>query len=339
MCVPAILAFLKTYPEWRLTVVTKKPFSALFARIPGVEVFIADTKNRHKGLRGLWRLGRDLKALQPTRIADLHNVLRTRLVRLFLLTSGIPFRRLDKGRAEKRRLTAARKRNWAPLKSTHQRYADVFGALGLPFEFSEKDYLPRESWPASMKALRPPEGWLKIGIAPFAAHLGKCYPEQMIKEVIGLLEKDSDRRLFLFGGGSAESERLASWESQCVHCISVAGKGSLSEELALISNLDLMVSMDSGNGHLAAMYGVPVITLWGVTHPYSGFAPFGQPESHALLADRQKFPLIPTSVYGKKVPPGYEKAMETIPPERVYGLIQEILAGIQARTTGESDRK
>ena len=100
---------------------------------------------------------------------------------------------------------------------------------------------------------------------------------------------------------------------------------SLSEELELISNLDLMVSMDSGNGHMAAMYGVPVITLWGVTHPYAGFAPFNQPESHSLTSDRESFPMIPTSVYGNKVPGGYENVMRTIPPTRVYERILQVL--------------
>lgn len=341
MCVPPILAFRRAYPEWRLTVVTKKPYAALFSRIPGVEVFIADTAVRHRGLRGLWKLSRELKALQPTRIADLHNVLRTRLVGLFLLPSGIPLIRLDKGRAEKKRLTAAIKRNWAPLKSTHQRYADVFGALGLPFEIFGKDRLQREPWPTSMEGLQPPGGWFKIGIAPFAAHQGKCYPEEMMKDVIGMLDNDTAHRIYLFGGGRSEAEKLEGWESEFQHCISTAGKGSLQDELALISNLDLMVSMDSGNGHLAAMYGVPVITLWGVTHPYAGFAPFGQPESHWLTADRQQFPRIPTSVYGNKLPPGYEKAMGTIPPERVYGLIKEVLTEfrrVQAIPKGESDR-
>ena len=100
---------------------------------------------------------------------------------------------------------------------------------------------------------------------------------------------------------------------------------SLSEELALISNLDLMVSMDSGNGHLAAMFGVPVITIWGVTHPYAGFAPFNQPESNSLTADREAFPMIPTSVYGNKLPEGYDKAMKTIPPALVYERILQVL--------------
>ena len=105
----------------------------------------------------------------------------------------------------------------------------------------------------------------------------------------------------------------------------VAGKLSFEEELALISNLDLMLSMDSGNGHLAAMYGVPVITLWGVTHPFAGFVPFNQPDNNQLLSDRKEYPLIPTSIYGNKFPKGYDDAMKTISPETVVQKVRELL--------------
>ena len=107
--------------------------------------------------------------------------------------------------------------------------------------------------------------------------------------------------------------------------VSMAGKVSFREELALISNLDAMLSMDSGNGHLAANYGVPVITLWGLTHPYTGFAPFKQPSSNSLLPDLEQYPQIPTSIYGNKVPDGYYDVMRSIPAERVVEKIEEIL--------------
>ena len=97
------------------------------------------------------------------------------------------------------------------------------------------------------------------------------------------------------------------------------------EELVLISNLDAMLSMDSGNGHLAANYGVPVVTLWGLTHPYTGFAPVGQAPEHWLLPDLQKYPAIPTSVYGKKIPKGYEDAMRSIPAEKVVKRLEDLL--------------
>ncbi|GIR81356.1 MAG: hypothetical protein CM15mP83_0820 [Flavobacteriaceae bacterium] len=49
--------------------------------------------------------------------------------------------------------------------------------------------------------------------------------------------------------------------------------------------------------------------------PLLGFSPFGQ--NNHLLADRESFPKIPTSAYGKVIPKGYKDAMRTISPEEV----------------------
>ncbi|NRA93110.1 MAG: ADP-heptose--LPS heptosyltransferase RfaF, partial [Psychroserpens sp.] len=86
-------------------------------------------------------------------------------------------------------------------------------------------------------------------------------------------------------------------------------------------NLKLMVSMDSGNAHLAAMFGVKVITIWGVTHPYAGFYPFDQDTLLAVLADRKQFPKIPTSVYGNVLPEGYDNAIGSISVETIVKKI------------------
>jgi ADP-heptose:LPS heptosyltransferase len=94
--------------------------------------------------------------------------------------------------------------------------------------------------------------------------------------------------------------------------------------MALMSQFDVLVSMDSANGHMGALLGIPLITLWGATHPYAGFTPFNQPESNSLCADRNQFPGLPTSVYGNKVVPGYADAMRTILPETILAKIQEI---------------
>ncbi|MFZ4672441.1 MAG: glycosyltransferase family 9 protein, partial [Flavobacterium sp.] len=89
------------------------------------------------------------------------------------------------------------------------------------------------------------------------------------------------------------------------------------QELQLISNLDVMLSMDSGNSHIAAMLGVKVVTLWGATHPFAGFAPFNQTLENCITADREKHPLLPTSVYGNKKVEGYEDVMRTIKVESI----------------------
>ena len=92
-----------------------------------------------------------------------------------------------------------------------------------------------------------------------------------------------------------------------------------------MSALDLMIAMDSSNGHLAANFGLPVLTLWGATHPSLGFAPYGQPVANQLCADRTVFPMIPTSVYGNKLPPGAAQVMHSISPERVLEKALKIL--------------
>jgi len=76
---------------------------------------------------------------------------------------------------------------------------------------------------------------------------------------------------------------------------------------------------------MAAMLGVKTLTIWGVTHPYAGFAPFNQPQDYCLLANREQFPLIPTSVYGNKFPEGYEKAAGSVTVETVVEKVKKVL--------------
>lgn len=128
----------------------------------------------------------------------------------------------------------------------------------------------------------------------------------------------------LFGGGASETEILNSIETKYDNVTSLAGKLSLDEELDIISNLDVMVAMDSGNAHIAAMLGIQVVTLWGVTHPYAGFYPFNQDIENALLANREMYPLIPTSIYGNKFPEGYEDAIASIQPDKLIEKIIEV---------------
>ena len=99
----------------------------------------------------------------------------------------------------------------------------------------------------------------------------------------------------------------------------------MKQELDLISNLDVMLSMDSGNAHIAAMLKIKTITLWGATHPFAGFAPFNQPMGNCLVSDRNQYPLLPTSVYGNKKVVGYEDAMRSISVQSVVEKINSVL--------------
>lgn len=319
MTVPVLRAFTTQYPEVKLTVLTRVFFTPFFRDLENVSVFPADLKGTHKGVLGLYKLSKELKKLNIDAIADLHNVLRTNILKCFFL--GKPFVQIDKGRADKKALVTGK--TFQQLKTTHERYADVFRKLGFPLDISNPTFPKRVALnPELQKTIGvDTKNW--IGMAPFAAHESKMYPLDLMEQVIETLSKT--HKILLFGGGKKEVDILDGFQNKYENVINLAGTLSLNEELDVISNLDMMLSMDSGNAHMAAMLGVKVITIWGVTHPYAGFAPFNQPEDFALLSDREQFPLIPTSIYGNKFPEGYQDAARSITPERVVEKINLVL--------------
>lgn len=310
MAVPVLRAFTKQYPNVRLTVLTKAFFAPFFRDIPNVSVLAAEVKGAHKGVLGLYKLSKQIRALGVDAIADLHNVLRSNIIKYLLW--GLPFEQIDKGRAEKKALVSGR--NFKPLKSSHQRYADVFKALGCPVDLSQPIFPKPVVLSPQLQAEIPNPNLTTIGVAPFAAYSSKMYGLEQLQVVIRDLSKDYNILLF---GSQTEQKQLQAFESISPNVKNLAGRLTLNEELDVISNLQLMIAMDSGNGHIAAMLGVKVLTIWGVTHPYAGFIPFNQPLEHSLIPDREHYPLLPTSVYGKDYPEDYKNVASSITPDTV----------------------
>ncbi len=325
MTVPVLRMVAQTHPDVKLTVVSRRIYEPLFTDIPNVHFLEADVYGKHKGLPGLFILAKEARLLGIDAVADLHNVFRSKNITRILRLCGIRSATINKGRAEKRKLVNAKGMGLVKLRSTHQRYADVFERLGLPIDLSIAIFPDRKPLNPRLHTLIGAALKKCIGVAPFAAYKGKMYPMEMIKEVLSHLEDTQLYRILLFGAGKGEIEQLKELETQFSSVTNVAGALTFTEELDLISNLDLMVSMDSANGHLAAIYGIPVITLWGVTHPYAGFTPYQQPDENQLKSDRDQYPLIPTSVYGNKFPADYENVMQSIEAKAVLDKILELL--------------
>ena len=325
MTVPVLGNLLVQRPDLKITVVTRKFFAPLFSSLKQVEILAPDLEGEHKGIAGLWKLYKTILQKRPDAIADLHHVLRSNILRLFFLFNSIPFHQIDKGRSEKKALTALNKKQFKPLKSTHERYADVFRSLGYSLELTEAGVQPKRSLDTTLTALTGEHDRPWIGIAPFAAYSGKMYPLDNMKRVVENLNNTNKYKIFLFGGGKEELKLLKELAQPYSNAQVILGQSTFEQELLLISQLDIMLAMDSANGHLAAVFGVPTITLWGVTHPYAGFSPFNQDTGHSITADRNQYPAIPTSVYGNKYPSGYDNVMSGIAPEVVVRKIEEVL--------------
>lgn len=327
MTVPVIKAFVNQNPDLKITVVSRPFFKPFFDGTSNVNFFAFDEKNRHKGFFGLFKLYSDLKKLNIDAIADLHNVLRSKFIRILFKLSGKKTAFTDKTRKEKAALTSLENKIFKPVKSMFDQHVETFSKLGFTIDlsnpkFPEKAVLSEEIIKISGQKIS--DKW--IGIAPFAQYQTKVYPQDLMQKVIDELALKNQNKIFLFGGGKIEIEILNQFSKERKNIIVVAGKLNLTQELQLISNLDVMLSMDSGNAHIAALLGKKVVTLWGSTHPYAGFTAFNQPSDNCLVSDRNLFPLLPTSVYGNKIVAGYEDVMRTISPESVVTKLNAILS-------------
>ena len=317
MLVPVLRCLYAQNQNIQVTLVTRKRFSPIFKEFIELQIISPDFIGKHKGLKGLYRLYRELKQIKPHRIADIHQNLRSRILGLFFRLSFTRIKVIDKGRTERKRLIRPTKKTMKPLTPQHFRYVEVFSRLGFALDVDKHEFPIKLGLPKSSLEIDLPSDRKWIGIAPFAAHPGKIYPLDLMQKVVGYLQKQ--HTVFLFGHGSKEAAQIHVWAKAYPQVIPHALEMSFSDQLNLIANLDVMISMDSANGHLAANFGVPVITLWGMTHPFLGFSAFGQ--NNHLLVDRDKFPKVPTSPYGKLVPKGYNDAMRTITPEDVIEMV------------------
>jgi ADP-heptose:LPS heptosyltransferase len=318
-------ALVLQHPDVKITIVSRPFFQPFFEGIPNVNFFGVDLKERHKGFFGLLRLFSDLRKLDIDLVADLHNVLRSKVVRTLFALSGKKVAATDKGRAEKKALTSLTNKVFAPVKPMVERHVDTFNQLGFLIDLANPKFPEKAILSDEIISFTGTKNQNWIGIAPYAQYESKVYPQDLMQQVIDDLAKNKNVKILLFGGGSTEIQKLNQLQNNHENVMVVAGELSFEAEIQLISNLDVMLSMDSGNSHIAAMLGVKVITLWGATHPFAGFKPFNQPDDFCLTADRAQFPLLPTSIYGNKKVEGYDEVMRTILPKKIVFSIQSQL--------------
>lgn len=321
MTVPVLKALRGRYPDLDITVLTPKFLQPFFRDVRNIRFHVPDLRGRHKGVRGVLRLGFEMGRFDM--VADLHDVLRGKLLRRIFRFRGARVAYIDKGQKEKKALTAPRNKTKIQLETTVERYRKVFVKLG--FDLPEIPLPERTRYPmdAVTTQLAGPDGGLRIGVSPFAQHRGKIYPPEKMENVIVRLASIPGARIFIFGGGAQEkafADRVAGLHERIVPVI---GRIRLDQEMDLISNLDAMVSMDSSALHMSSLVGLPVVSVWGATHPYAGFYGFGQAPALAVQLD---MPCRPCSVYGNK--PclyGDYRCMERLPEEAIVERVCNLL--------------
>lgn len=344
MTVPVVYSLATAYPDVRVTVLSRGFARAFFEDLaPNVSFMEADVKNEYSGIRGLNALYRRLTAKNFTAIADFHDVLRTEYLRMRFTVEGYKVAHVDKHRRLRRMLIAHHSKGVEQLPTPFKSYADTLSKLGYPVTLGFRSIFPAEGGnlnllPAIIGPKKNYEQW--IGIAPFAAHKGKVYPQRLMRQVIDMVaSRYPTARLFLFGRGTEEEQTFDKWCADVPRCVNVSRHlEAMQQELILMSHLDLMLSMDSANMHLASIVGTPVVSVWGATHPAAGFMGWNQGPDHAVQID---LPCRPCSIYGNKpCQRGDYACMKNIPPEQIVERMAFVLAKAKASARpGNNDNR
>ncbi len=302
MTLPSVYNACYANPGDRFYFLTRKHPAQLFINRPdNLEVLMIDPAD-YKGVSGIGMLAHALlKRYSIDTYVDLHDVLRTKLLRKFLMATGCKVRHINKGRAEKRKLTRANNKVLVPLEPTPQRYEATFRAAGIALADKFRSlYGESKGNPLQFVDVTQPkkEGEYWLAVAPFAKHPGKIYPFDQLAKVVENYAARKECKVYMFGFGKKESELIQTLSSKFPNVVNMAEKSlGLSSELALLSHCDVMLSMDSANMHLASLVGLRTVSIWGATHPYTGFLGWGQRESDAVQLDMT---CRPCSVFGNK---------------------------------------
>ena len=311
MTVPVLRQVLDTYPNLHIDLLTRSSFRPLFPNHPRLQFIFPALQTTHKGFPGLIRLFGELRKNNYNAVADLHDVLRSQIIRTLFYLSGTRIYNINKGRKEKKALTRKNNKIKTQLKSTHQRYADVFDKLGYSIKLKNE-----------IINLKSPHAHPSIGIAPFAAHREKMWPMEKTEKLIDRLLSTFNGTIYLFGGGENERNILDEMSSKSHRIISTANE-SLEAQIETMASMEVLLSMDSANMHIASNLGISVVSIWGATHPFAGFLGYGQSQSDCI--QQEDLDCRPCSVFGNKTCWRGDWACMDIEVEQVFANLERYL--------------
>ena len=116
-----------------------------------------------------------------------------------------------------------------------------------------------------------------VVFVPGSAHKTKCWPPERFAELADKITSQFKLPIIAVGANSEKPlvEKIANLAKTSV--INFAGRTSLKELVELLRSARLVVSNDTGPGHIAAALGTPLVMMYSWSNP-ARIAPYGRPQ-------------------------------------------------------------
>ena len=315
----------QAFPEGEIFLLTKSKYQEIAAGIPFVSQIISfDSELKHKGIAGFFKLIKGLRTNNFDIIVDLHSNWRSFLVRKFL---SAPHKVKYHKRSWARFLMVHLKSLKIKPKHTLELYNSALRKLGISstilpplLNLKKED----SAWAVDyLKERKVFPGDYLVGLSPGAKWETKRWDKEKFAETGQILAEKLNAKIIIFG-----DEKEKELVSQIAESLKgqnpiVAAGLKLNQLVALIDRCKILVSNDSGLMHIATARNVPVVAIFGPTHPKLGFTPFGE-KSIALSANVK---CSPCSLHGQT--PCHQKSrfcMDFISPQKVVEESLKILS-------------
>lgn len=327
MTTPAVRTIRENFPDSEITMLAHPWVGDVFRFSPRIDRLIHyEKKGRHKGLKGLLRLARELRQEQFDCAILLQNAFEAALLTML---AGIPVRGGYTTDGRSLLLShGVHKINELNKKHEVNYYQRIMLGLGFHPAPNELElYIPGDQVDRAKQKIaeytcKQGSRSLVIGFNPGAAFgPAKRWPAEKFADLANMLSRQTDA-IFLIFGSAADQETAATLKQQAgipsSRIIDLTGATTLIEAMALIGECDVFVTNDSGLMHVAAALRTPLVAIFGSTdHIATG------PFSDNSVVIRKPLPCSPC----KKThcPEKHFRCMKLIDSKEVCAAVMHIL--------------
>ena len=313
---PLIKKIKDTYPDSDITYVTTPSGEAILKNNPHLNnIIVYDKRGEHKGISGVWQLGKRLRYENFNMVITPHRYLRSSILSWL---SRSPIRKGYDIASGSCLFTEKIKYD----RTKHE----VEKLLSFVAPENKKRY-EIELYPGEKEKMKGDNLWKEnlledkkvVVLAPGSKWFTKQWPVEYFNKLAESLKKLSNIKLIVVGG---KDEINLPIEKENI--IDMRGKTSLLELADILSRADVVVTNDSSPIHIASAFKKPrIFALFGPTIEKFGFFPWSL-NSKVFQVDGLK--CRPCGIHGgKSCPEKHFKCMRDILPEEVFNEIKEYL--------------
>ncbi|GAB3800384.1 glycosyltransferase family 9 protein [Spirosoma humi] len=293
---PVIRCLRQTINGAEIHYCTKRRYQELIAHNPYIDKchYLDDS---------LMQLVGQLRSEQYDLVIDLHNNLRTRLIKGMLAKRSYTVNKIN----VQKWLYVRFKVNTMPPVHIVDRYMDTVAALGVSNDGKGLDYFIAAEDQVPISQLPPTHQSAYVAYALGGQHATKRLP---VERMIDLCRR-IDRPIVLLGDQhDRETGELIRTTLGDELIYNACDLFSVNQSASLIGGAQMVYSHDTGLMHIAAALKKPIVSIWGSTTPQLGMYPY---KTRHLIVENTALNCRPCSKIGHdKCPLGHFKCLNDL---------------------------